>query len=199
MPIHEGMMVYKNKAEKRPAFATTADFPTHGVHETKVHLDVHTGTHIDAPLHMLPGGATIDQLDVRRLVRPVRVLDLTDVQDAIHADDLVRFDPQPDDFLLLKTRNSFAEAFDFEFVYVAEDAARLLAERRVAGVGVDGLGIERGQPGHPTHKTLFQAGVVIVEGVWLREVPAGSYWMIALPLPLVGADASPARILLAEA
>ncbi len=151
--IHLEMAVYKNLQEKRPSFQVTSDFTTGSAHETRIAMDVHTGTHIDAPLHMIPGGATTDILTLESLVRDCIVIDLTKVEQAIHASDLEQTDIQKNDFVLFKTRNSFGDVdtFDFEFVFVAEDAARWLAERGVAGVGVDGLGIERSQPEHPTH------------------------------------------------
>ncbi|EKS54207.1 cyclase, partial [Citrobacter freundii ATCC 8090 = MTCC 1658 = NBRC 12681] len=94
--------------------------------------------------------------------------------------------------------NSWEDAFSFEFVYLAQDGAAYLAEKGVRGVGTDALGIERSQEGHPTHKTLFGAGVIVIEGLRLREVPAGKYFMVAAPLKLVGTDAAPARVLLFE-
>ncbi|TGU65625.1 cyclase family protein, partial [Mesorhizobium sp. M00.F.Ca.ET.186.01.1.1] len=60
------------------------------------------------------------------------------------------------------------------------------------------LGIERSQEGHPTHKTLFAAGIVVIEGLRLRDVLPGQYFMVAAPLKLVGTDAAPARVLLFE-
>lgn len=83
-----------------------------------------------------------------------------------------------------------------DFVYVAQDAAELLAACGVHGVGIDALGIERSQPGHPTHKTLFDKDIIVIEGLRLEDVPQGQYLLFALPMPLVGLDAAPARVLL---
>lgn len=123
---------------------------------------------------------------------------MTNVDDRITKEDLIHFDIQENDFLLFKTKNSFDDAFNFEFIYVAEDAATYLAEKRIRGVGIDALGVERNQAGHPTHKTLFSHGIIIIEGLRLKDVPAGEYWMVAAPLKLVGTDAAPARVLLFE-
>lgn len=197
MEISSAMPVYKNRAEKRPVFEITSNFPEQPIRETRVHLDVHTGTHVDAPLHMAPDGNPIDTIGLDQLVRPCCVVDVTQVDDAIHRADLAHLDIQQGDFLVFKTRNSQVDAFDPAFVYLAEDAATWLAQRAIAGVGIDGLGVERSQPGHPTHKALFAVGAVIIEGLRLRDIPAGSYWMIALPIRLAGLDAAPARVLLA--
>ena len=194
-PIFEGMPVYKNKPEKQPKLTTvTNDYVT----ESRIDMDVHTGTHIDAPLHMVKDGETFETIPLEKLVGYCKVLDVTNVDDRITKEDLIHFDIQENDFLLFKTKNSFDDAFNFEFIYVAEDAAAYLAEKRIRGVGIDALGVERNQTGHPTHKTLFSHGIIIIEGLRLKDVPAGEYWMIAAPLKLVGTDAAPARVLLFE-
>jgi arylformamidase len=199
MPIHVDMQVYKNQDEKRPRFETTADFPQRGFHETRLHLDAHTGTHVDAPLHMIPGGATSESISLQQLVRPCRVVDCSSLKECITAADIAAIAPQADEFLLFHTRNSHVDEFVADFVYIREDAAQALARARVAGVGVDGLGVERAQPDHPTHKILFAAGAVIIEGLRLQDVPAGVYTLVAAPLAVRGIDASPARVLLLPA
>ncbi|MGD6991246.1 cyclase family protein [Sutcliffiella horikoshii] len=194
-PIYTGMPVYKNKPEKQPKQTTN----TNGyVTETRLELDVHTGTHVDAPLHMVVDGETIETLPLDKLVGPCKVFDLTGVEDRITVKDIEGFNIQKDDFLLFKTKNSFDEEFNFDFVFVAEDAAAYLAEIGVSGVGVDALGIERSQEGHPTHKTLFANGVIIIEGLRLKDIAEGEYIMCAAPLKLSGVDASPARIVLMD-
>ncbi|MBW7649705.1 cyclase family protein [Anoxybacillus sp. ST4] len=194
-PIFEGMPVYKNKPEKQPKLMTvTNDYVT----ESRIDMDVHTGTHIDAPLHMVKDGETFETIPLEKLVGYCKVLDVTNVDDRITKEDLIHFDIQENDFILFKTKNSFDDAFNFEFIYVAEDTAAYLAEKRIRGVGIDALGVERNQTGHPTHKTLFSHGIIIIEGLRLKDVPAGEYWMVAAPLKLVGTDAAPARVLLFE-
>jgi arylformamidase len=98
----------------------------------------------------------------------------------------------------LKTRNSLEDRFNFNFVYLSEEAANYLADKKIKGVGIDSLGVERNQPNHETHKALFGAGIVIIEGLRLKEAQATSYHMVAAPLKLLGTDGSPARVLLFE-
>lgn len=194
-PIFPGMPVYKNKPEKQPSL----DSVTNGhVTESRLCLDVHTGTHVDAPLHMMNEGSTIETIAIEQLVRNCKVFDLTSVNEKIKKHDLEGLSIEADDFILFKTKNSFDEEFNFEFIYVAEDAATYLAEIGIAGVGVDALGIERAQDGHPTHRALMGKNIVIMEGLRLKDVQAGSYFMVAAPLKLQGTDAAPARVLLIE-
>ncbi|RLQ91129.1 cyclase family protein [Falsibacillus albus] len=194
-PIYNGMPVYKNKPEKQPNVETN----TNGhVTESRICMDVHTGTHVDAPLHMINDGETIETIDIENLVRPCRVLDLTRVDGKITKNDIISYDIQKGDFILFKTKNSFDREFNFDFIYLAEDAAQYLASVGITGVGIDSLGIERAQEGHPTHKALMSNDVIIIEGLQLEEVPEGTYFMIAAPLKIQGTDASPARILLLD-
>lgn len=195
LPIYEGMPVYKNKPEKQPEFNTVQNGH---VTETRIAMDVHTGTHVDAPLHMVPGGDTIETLPIERLVRKAKVIDLTRSEEFISAEDLSDKDIQKDDFVLFKTKNSWDSGFNFDFIYVNSEAAKVLTEIGVAGVGIDALGVERAQENHPTHKQLFQNNVIIIEGLQLKDVPEGEYLMVAAPLKIRGLDASPARIVLIE-
>ncbi|WP_078545890.1 cyclase family protein [Litchfieldia alkalitelluris] len=193
--IQKGMAVYKNKPEKQPNITTA----TNGyVTETRLDMDVHGGTHVDAPLHMVIDGETIETLALEDLVGSSKVFDLTNVEDRITKEDLESLNIEKNDFIIFKTKNSFEEEFNFDFVFLAEDGARYLVEKGIRGVATDALGIERSQEGHPTHKTLFGANIIIIEGLRLKDVPAGEFFMVAAPLKLTGTDASPARILLLE-
>jgi arylformamidase len=189
------MPVYKNKPEKQPSFDTSQNGH---VTETRIAMDVHTGTHVDAPLHMVPGGDTIETLPLEKLVRKAKVIDLTNAEDSINAEDLAGKDIQKGDFVLFKTKNSWDKEFNFEFIYVNHEAAKTLAEIGVSGVGIDALGVERAQENHPTHKQLFKNEIIIIEGLQLKDVPEGEYLMVAAPLKIRGLDASPARIVLIE-
>ncbi|RSK27377.1 cyclase family protein [Bacillus sp. HMF5848] len=195
LPIYKGMPVYKNKPEKQPAFETVTN--AH-VTETRLSIDLHTGTHIDAPLHMINDGKTFETVSMDHLVGEAKVFDLTNVEDKISATDIESLNIEKNDFVLFKTKNSFDDVFNFDFIYVAEDAAKLLVERGIRGVGVDALGVERAQPNHPTHKALFSGNVIVVEGLQLKDVTEGKYFMVAAPMKVVGTDASPARVLLFE-
>jgi arylformamidase len=103
---------------------------------------------------------------------------------------------QKGEWILVKTKNSYSNTFESDFVFLREDGARYLVEVGVRGIGTDGLGIERSQEAYPTHRTLFRNNVIIVEGLRLKEVPPGTYFMVIAPLKLTGIEAAPARALL---
>lgn len=197
MPVYPGMPVYKDRAEKQPQMEVTHNYEK-GVRETRWLLDTHTGTHIDAPAHVIPGGTMTADLDLAVLIGTGRVLDLTAVNDRITAGDLEGQPVRAGEFILLKTKNSWTVGNEQDFIYLEAGAAHYLAEAKVRGVGLDALGLERDQPGYPTHRTLLERGIVVFEGLRLKEVPPGEYQMVALPLLLLGAEAAPARVVLLE-
>jgi arylformamidase len=132
------------------------------------------------------------------MVLACRVLDLTDVEDGIEASHLEEFHIKEGEFILFKTRNSFREGFDPDFIYLKHEGAKYLAKLGIKGVGIDALGIERSQPDHATHKTLLEQGILILEGLRLKDVPPGEYTLAAAPLKITGVEAAPVRALLIE-
>ena len=185
MLITPDIQVYKNKDSKRPKYQNMSNFDTGVSYETRVSLDVHTGTHIDRPLHMIDKGATINSLDISRLICKAKVFDMTKIENRyIGLADIQNLDIEAGDFVIFKTINSNTENFDFEFVYLNKEAAKYLVDKKINGVGIDALGIERAQADHLTHIQLLEADIIILEGCRLKDVPAGEYELIALPIKL---------------
>lgn len=193
MPISYSMPVYKGKEYKRPIISIDGDFSTGSVYETRLELNLHTGTHLDTPKHMIPDGYTLEELDLSKVITACRVLDLTDVRDKITDKDLMRFDIKEGEFILLKTRNSFEDILEKDFIYVDRDGAKYLTKLKIKGVGIDSLGIERAQPDHETHISLFNADVMILEGLILKDIEEGEYLLSAAPIYIPGAEAAPVR------
>ena len=196
MTIEKTMGVYKNIEEKRPVIKFERKIPKDSINESSMYMNLHTGTHIDAPYHVNDMGATIDAIDLNKLIIKCRVIDLTKIVDGITKENLIDKNILPGEFLLLKTRNSFTEEFQPDFVYVEKSGAEYLAEKGIIGVAIDSYGIERAQPEHETHKILFNKGITIIEGVRLKEIEVGEYLMCALPLKIKGVDGAPARVVL---
>lgn len=198
MEIHENMMVYKNKVEKKPHRKIILKHDEVGINESRMFIDLHTGTHIDAPFHMLADGYTIEKMDIRKLMRKVSVVDLTEVTERIEEKDLINKAIPENSFILLKTKNSFTDKFSNEFVFLEKTGAEYLRSKSIQGVGIDSLGIERSQPGHPTHTILMESGCIIIEGLRLKDISEGEYFMYALPLKIRGGDGAPARVVLED-
>ena len=116
MTIHPTMQVYKNYEHKKPRFVVNNAFKTHGFYETDVHFNLHTGTHIDFPLHMIEHGRTSDHTDLPSLMKQAVVYDLTHVKGGIERHHLEKLTFKPHTFALFKTLNSESEEFLFDFV-----------------------------------------------------------------------------------
>jgi len=198
MPVRHDMPVYKGDDAKRPRLTVDRDFQTGSAFESRLEMNMHTGTHVDMPLHMLPGGGTVEGLDLTRVVTPCRVLDLRNAEGKITAEDLKHKEICPGDFILLKTKNSFLDILEGDFVYLDAGGARYLRDKQIKGVGTDGLGIERAQPEHETHTLLLENGIVIMEGLRLADIEEGEYFLFAAPILAPGAEASPARAVLVK-
>jgi arylformamidase len=168
---------------------------------SRMELSAHTGTHVDAPYHFIPEGASVEKLSLKILIGRAYVLYLPEV-DEITASVLERSEiPPRTRRLLFKTRNSDfwkSQAADFQTSYVAisSDGAQFLVDRGVKLVGVDYLSVAPYDNSHPTHEILLKAGTIVVEGLDLSNVSQGRYTLYCLPLKLAGADGSPARAVL---
>lgn len=160
----------------------------------------HTGTHVDAPKHMIPDGAAVEALPLDALIGPAVVIAFDEDVMAV-TEAYLRAQPVAGhERVLLKTRNSrFIRERDFhrDYTYLAPDGAAYLVSLGVRLVGIDYLSIEQFHSGHHrTHKTLLSRGVVIVEGLDMSDVPPGTYQLHCLPILLEGIDGAPARAVL---
>jgi arylformamidase len=161
-------------------------------------MTVHTGTHIDAPLHYVDAGEGIDAMSLSATIGPVRIIQIDDPR-AIHADELEHHDIRHGERLLFRTRNSERDwskdsEFDEDYVFIAPDAARYLASIGIRLVGIDYLSIGGyHEGGAETHQILLGAGVYALEGLLLTHVEAGEYELVCLPLKIIDADGAPAR------
>lgn len=160
----------------------------------------HSGTHIDAPAHMIRGGRELSQTSLQRLIGMCLVLDCTECERAVDAAALERKELHNAARILLRTRNSemaSGPSFYPDFVYLTPDGAESLVERGVLLVGIDYLSI--GQPGPEgvrTHRTLLTRDVVILESLDLSRVDPGHYELICLPIKLDVPDGAPVRAVL---
>jgi arylformamidase len=165
---------------------------------------VHVGTHVDAPHHFLNDRRTVESLPLDVLTGPCYVTQLPDGIEAITAEALEGISlPAGLTRVLFGTRNSRLwvrgeTEFQEDFVAVTEDGAEWLVERGIQLVGVDYLSVAPFNDSIPTHTTLLDAGVIVVEGLDLSAVPRGFYELYCLPLKLQGAEGAPARVILVQ-
>ena len=160
---------------------------------------VHTGTHVDAPLHFIEGAPGAEGILLDALVGPAVVVDGTGIaSDAVGEDELAGLGiPEGAERVLLKTRNSrLWERKDFtrDFIRLDGSGARFVIARGIRTIGIDYLSIGDRE----AHRELLGAGVVPVEGLDLRGIEPGSYTLLCLPLDVVGSDGGPARAVLLD-
>jgi len=169
-----------------------------GVRNSVISCDVHAGTHIDAPAHHIPEGATIDQLLLDILIGPATIID-TGEAPVVTKELLERADiPHDTTRLLIKTSNSrlwkmSGSNFVKTYVGIKPDAAEWMVNRGFRLVGIDYLSVQCFDDGPQTHTILLGAGVIIVEGLDLTLVRSGQYHFICLPLNIPGSEGAPAR------
>ena len=198
LPIHRAMPTWPG--DPCPELTPVTSLEVHGVQVSRLVLGTHTGTHLDAPRHFIPGGRTIDQLDLGALVGLCRVVEVMSADGHVSRADLQGFELRAGDRVLLKTRNSHrpaGEGFTPDFTALQPAAADYLCERKVCLVGIDGPSIDAADVSDfPSHTRLLGADILIVENLVLRHVMPGPYGLIAVPLNLTGADGCPVRALL---
>jgi arylformamidase len=184
VPVRPGMITYPGDPEVRlERVSSIADGEV--VNLSRLDFGVHSGTHVDAPLHFAEGAASVETLPLDVLVGPCVVVEGIERASV----------PAGAERVLFKTANGRLwerDEFSEEFVKLDGEAARALVERGVRLVGIDYLSIGDEE----AHHVLLGAGVVAVEGLDLREVEPGEYRLVCAPLKLVGAEGAPARVLL---
>lgn len=200
LPLQEGMSVWPGDPTFR--LERWSMLQANGANVSRLELGTHTGTHVDAPAHLLPQGATVDALPWEALLGPAWVVELPQAG-IITATDLQTLPwPAKCRRVLFKTQNSCRDArpqtaFPTDYVALAPDAAAWLVAQGVLLVGLDAPSVDPWEEGAgAAHRILLEAGVVIVEGLQLSQVPSGVYELICLPLRILGGDGAPARAIL---
>jgi arylformamidase len=167
-------------------------------------VGAHTGTHVDAPLHFIYDGGTLENLCLETLIGPALVVEIFG-RPMIEAANLEAVGiPPGTERLILKTDNTrrglvHSGTFHKDYVSVAPSGASWLVEHGVKLIGIDYLSIgPYGPLNTRTHRTLLGASVVILETLVLDSIAPGAYTLIALPPKLAGAEAAPCRVVLVE-
>jgi len=183
VPIRPGMVTYPGDPEVRlERVSSIAEGAVANI--SRLDFGVHSGTHVDAPLHFVDGAPGAEALPLDVLVGPCVVVDGLDAEVAPGTERV-----------LFKTPNSRLwerDEFSEDSVELDGEAAQALVDKGVRLVGIDYLSIGDEE----THRVLLEAGVVAVEGLDLRGVEPGDYRLVCAPLKLVGSDGAPARVFL---
>ena len=185
------------KIQRDRSIAAGADYNV-----SLLEMGVHTGTHMDAPYHVIDGGRTVDQIPLEQLIGQAQVVVVPPEVETIGADFLSRCGlSEGVERVLFKTRNSKfwndqPLRFRENFVGVEASGARWLVEKGIILAGIDWFSISPMNDLKTPHEILLRGGAVILENLDLRRTPAGSYELICLPLKLAGTDGAPVRAIL---
>ncbi len=168
----------------------------------RLELNSHDGTHIDAPLHFIPGGSTIDKMPVEATNGPCRVIEIKDDKD-ITVKELEPYKIKAGERILFKTKNSphvyNVKQYLGKWVALTPESADYLVAKKIRMVGLDYLTIAHTEPPediNKVHRAFLSHGIYIMEAVNLDGVPAGKYEMICLAIRIENGDAGPCRVIL---
>lgn len=196
VPVRKGMVHWPGdpeyKIDRIHDFASGDDLVL-----SHIDLGVHTGTHMDAPLHFVREGLTIDRIPLDATVGEARVVEIQDPE-SVKIAELEGAGIQSGERILFKTRNSSklwsTDEFQKDFVYISHEAAQFLVKAGIRSIGVDYLSVGGFyKDGPETHRALLGAAIWIIEGLNLSAVASGLYELVCLPLKLIGAEGAPAR------
>lgn len=160
-----------------------------------ISMSAHLGTHVDAPLHFVPNGASVEQLALEVLIGPASIVEVLTAE-AITVEQLSAELPEVCERVLLKTSMQ-KNCLPRPTAWLEPAAADFLRARRVRLVGIDSSSIDNINAAHAdSHRVLLAHNVVVVENLVLAPFAAGEYEMICLPLNLIGLEGAPARVVL---
>ncbi len=199
LPIWPGMTVWPG--DPSVEVEEVQEIADEGFHVSRLSMGTHTGTHVDPPRHLFRDAPGVDALPLEVLMGPCYVADLRGVREVRPADLEAAGVPAGVTRLLLLTDNSEwigTGGFKTDFVALTPGAAAWLLDRGVRLVGIDALSIETFDGDGTVHRKLLEAGVIIVEGLDLRDVTPGEYEMVCLPMKIAGGDGAPARVVLLD-
>ncbi len=196
LPLHKGTIVYPGNPSIEIEEMQSA---TGGSVISKITFGSHTGTHVDAPQHVIRGGEPLDQIPLETFVGNCRVIDCTTDEVSVKRETLEKQNIQKGERILLKTTNSIRgfETFYDDYIFVSSEATQYLAEQEVSLVAIDYLSIkQRGSKDNSPHTNLLEKNIPIIEGVDLSKVESGEYFLVLLPLKFIDIDGAPARVIL---
>lgn len=172
-----------------------------GWNVSRFDIDVHSGTHIDAPLHIIPNGKTTNEIPLEKLIGPCVIADLRGLK-KITATDLKALNlPSNTEKLLCKTDNSRHwknpfHSFQEDFCALTSDAAQWVVDENIHLVGIDYHSIQLFHDPPDTHQILLENEVVILETLNLLDVEPGEYKLFCLPTKVNGVEGISARVVL---
>jgi len=199
-PVHAGSPVFPGDTPFRQQWAATLG-PDCPVNVSTLTLSPHTGTHGDAPLHYDNDGAVSGALELAPYLGPCRVIHAIGASPLVtwqHLSAAAHRSALPGR-VLVRTYATAPSGWDGALSAFAPDTVARLADAGVLLIGIDTASIDPADSkALPSHQVIRQRNLRVLENLVLDDVPEGDYELIALPLKLMTADASPVRAVLRD-
>ena len=195
-PVHAGSPVFPGDAAYRQAWNARIS-PGCPVNVATLTLSPHTGAHADAPLHYDEAGAPIGDVALAPYLGHCRVIHAIDCGPLVEWAHLQHAAGDLPPRVLVRTYTRQPAGWDPQQAAFAAQSVERLADLGVLLIGIDTASIDPADSKTlPSHQVIRRRGLRVLENLWLDEVPEGDYELIALPLKLMTADASPVRAVL---
>jgi len=196
-PVDEGSPVFPGDTPYRQHWAATLG-PGCPVNVSAITLSPHVGAHADAPLHYAAGGAPVGALALEPYLGRCRVIHALDCGPLVHWEHLRHaLADLPPRVLVRTCKRAVQDRFDAALTAYAPETVERLADAGVTLIGIDTASIDPAESKTlASHQVIHRRGLRVLENLVLDAVAEGDYELIALPLRLMGADASPVRAVL---
>lgn len=197
--VHAGAPVFPGDTAYSQTWAATIG-PGCPVNVSAITLSPHVGAHADAPLHYDPDGAAIGDVSLNAFIGPCRVIHAIGCGPLVQPEHLAHaLKDLPPRVLVRVYQQQPQDQFDHALPAFAADTVEQLADLGVQLIGIDSASIDPADSkALPSHQTIRRRGLRVLENLLLDDIPEGDYELIALPLKLTTADASPVRAVLRE-
>lgn len=197
--VHAGAPVFPGDTAYSQTWAATIG-PGCPVNVSAITLSPHVGAHADAPLHYDPEGAAIGAVSLNAFIGPCRVIHAIGCGPLVKPEHIAHaLKDVPPRVLVRVYQQQPQDQFDHALPAFAADTVEQLADLGVHLIGIDSASIDPADSkALPSHQTIRRRGLRVLENLLLDDVPEGDYELIALPLKLTTADASPVRAVLRE-
>ncbi len=201
MELSEKMVVYpgdRKFSKKQVLNLKNGDL----VNLSEICMNVHTGTHLDSPIHYIHNSDSISDINLNRFFGSAQVFDFTSIElgTGITEVDLRSLNIKKDDIVLFKTKNSELmmknTTFREDSVYLTQEGAFYLVSKNIKSVGIDYLSIGKYNDDKETHLALLENNVLIYEGLQLKDIVPGEYLFCGFPLKIKDCEGAPVRAVL---
>lgn len=195
--INRNMTTYTK--DEKPEICNIATIEKDGFNEKLLRICTHTGTHIDAPSHMINKGKTIEEFNISEFIGIAVIIDISSIKE-VRVSDLIKYEEKLRncDFVILKTgweKYWGTKEYFNGFPSLTEEAAKWICDFSLRGIGIDAISIDKFDSiDFEIHNVVLSRGKLIIENLTnLDNINSEEFTLVATPLKIEDGDASPVR------